>query len=211
MNELPPLLFDGPRNAAATFAFAHGAGVGMESDFMNHIAQGLAKGGVRVARFEFPYMQKCRADGKRRPPDRAPILLETWRTVIGELSNSNLYIGGKSMGGRLASMIAAEIEAEASPINGILCLGYPFHPPGKPEKLRTEHLANLKTPSLILQGTRDPFGTQEEVPGYTLSKKITLHWMVDGEHSFKPRKKSGRSLEQNWDEAIVAMVEFMSH
>jgi uncharacterized protein len=211
MSELPPLLFDGPRNATDTFAFAHGAGVGMENDFMNHFAQGLANRGIRVARFEFPYMQKSRADGKRRPPDRAPILLETWRTIIDELSGNNLYIGGKSMGGRLASMIAVELETEATPIKGVLCLGYPFHPPGKPEKLRTEHLASLKTPSLILQGTRDPFGTQEEVSGYTLSKDIKLHWLSDGEHSFKPRKKSGRTMDQNWDQAIKTMADFMSH
>lgn len=207
---LPPFLFDGPEDADTTFAFAHGAGVGMESDFMDTIARGLAKKGVRVARFEFSYMQKRREDGKRRPPDRAPILLDIWRAVIEGLGRENLFIGGKSMGGRLASMIAADLEREEAAVKGCICLGYPFHPPGKPEKLRVEHLATLETPSLILQGTRDSFGTQEEVSSYELSSKIDIHWLEDGEHNFIPRKKSGRTTMQNWDEAIEAMLNFMN-
>ncbi len=210
MVEVPPFIFNGPEDATTTFSFAHGAGVGMESDFMNYIAEGLAAEGILVVRFEFPYMQKRRDDGKRRPPDRAPVLLETWRSVINELGRENLFIGGKSMGGRFASMIAADLEAENAPIQGSICLGYPFHPPGKPEKLRVEHLADLKTACLILQGTRDPFGTQAEVPGYTLSDSIKVHWLEGGEHGFKPRKKSGRTTEQNWNEAIAAMASFIN-
>jgi hypothetical protein len=168
------------------------------------------KKGVRVARFEFPYMQKRREDGKRRPPDRAPILLDIWRAVIEGLGRENLFIGGKSMGGRLASMIAADLERKEAAVKGCICLGYPFHPPGKPEKLRVKHLATLETPSLILQGTRDSFGTQEEVSSYELSSKIDIHWLEDGEHNFIPRKKSGRTTMQNWDEAIEAMLNFMN-
>jgi predicted alpha/beta-hydrolase family hydrolase len=105
------------------------------------------------------------------------------------------------MGGRIASMIADEVGAA-----GVLCLGYPFHPPGKPERLRTAHLETLKTPTLIVQGTRDRLGTEEEVATYALSPSIEVAWMGDGDHSFKPRKKSGRTLEQNLEAAADAVV-----
>ncbi|RVA23796.1 alpha/beta hydrolase, partial [Mesorhizobium sp. M7D.F.Ca.US.004.03.1.1] len=98
-----------------------------------------------------------------------------------------LIIGGKSMGGRVASMVADEMFAKGE-ISGLICLGYPFHPPAKPEQLRTKHLAGLKTPTLIFQGTRDEFGTQDEVAGYVLSEGIEIHWLEDGDHDLKPRK-----------------------
>ncbi len=108
--------------------------------------------------------------------------------LLTELAATDrLIIGGKSMGGRVASMIADELFAEGA-IAGLVCLGYPFHPPGKPMQLRTKHLAELKTPTLICQGTRDEFGTQEEVAGYTLSDKIEILWLEDGDHDLKPRK-----------------------
>jgi predicted alpha/beta-hydrolase family hydrolase len=117
---------------------------------------------------------------------------------------AEVVIGGKSMGGRIASMIADEAGAA-----GVICLGYPFHPPGKPERLRTTHLESMKTSTLIIQGTRDRFGTEEEVAGYSLSPSIELAWMEDGDHSFKPRKKSGRTPEQNLDAAADAVVGFI--
>ncbi len=209
MNQPPPIHFDGPKNATATFAFAHGAGVGMESEFIEYFANRIAATGIRVARFEFPYMQKRREDGKKRPPDRGPVLLETWRAVIEELGAEKLFVGGKSMGGRIASMVAAELEKEERSVAGCICLGYPFHAPGKPDKVRIEHLLDMATPTLILQGTRDPFGTLEEVPTYPLSKNVSFHWLEDGEHSFKPSKASGRTEEQNWDEAIETLVAFV--
>ena len=98
-----------------------------------------------------------------------------------------LVIGGKSMGGRVASMLADELFA-AGTIAGLLCLGYPFHPPGKPDQLRTKHLAGLKTPALICQGTRDIFGSREEVSEYKLSKQIEILWLEDGDHDLRPRK-----------------------
>jgi len=198
-------LFDGPESADKTIALAHGAGAPMDSDFMNFVAAGLAGGGLRVARFEFPYMVKRRADGKRRPPDRAPVLLETYLQVAAELGPGNLIIGGKSMGGRIASMVADEAG-----VAGLVCLGYPFHPPGKPEKLRTEHLAGLKTPALILQGERDPFGRREEVGGYGLSRSIVVDFLPDGDHDLKPRKKSGWTREENWQDAIARIVRFIA-
>lgn len=199
-----PLHFDGPDDAPATFAFAHGAGAPMDSDFMNAVASGLAAKGHRVARFEFPYMAERRASGKKRPPDRGAKLLDCWRSVALALNDRPLIVGGKSMGGRMASLIAEEIGAA-----GLICFGYPFHPPGKPEKLRTAHLESLKTPSLIIQGNRDPFGRREEVESYALSPAIELFWAEDGDHDLKPRKASGRSHAQNLEEAIGAADRFL--
>ena len=210
MTALPDLLIDGPDNAPVTIALAHGAGAPMDSDFMATIAEGLAERGLKCVRFEFPYMHERRVDGKKRPPNRAPVLLDTWRAVIDHLGPDNLVIGGKSMGGRMASMIAKDLEDQGAPVKGLVCLGYPFHPPGKPEKAesRMEHLKTLKTPTLILQGTRDTFGTIDQVPGFPLSQAIAVHWLEDGDHGFKPRKKSGRTEDQNWREAIEAMDAF---
>ncbi len=207
------LLFDGPKDAPVSLLLAHGAGAPMDSPFMAHLAEGLGARGLHVARFEFPYMAARRRDGKKRLPDRALALMETWRAVIAELGvpgggpggGPGLAIGGKSLGGRMASLIADEIGVRA-----LICLGYPFHPPGRPETLRTEHLETLETPCLILQGERDPFGTRDEVAGYTLSPAIRLAWCPDGDHSFKPRKASGRSQEDNWDLAVSVLFEFLT-
>ena len=202
------IVFTGPKSAPLTVALAHGAGAPMDSPFMEAFAEGLAARGLRAARFEFPYMAQRRDDGKKRPPNPARALLECWREVIGEIGPGNLVIGGKSMGGRMASMVAADLEAEGTPVRGVVCLGYPFHPPGRPEKLRTEHLERLKTGTLICQGTRDPFGTADEVPAYPLSKAIRLAWLEDGDHGFKPRKASGRTEAQNWETALDAIQAF---
>jgi predicted alpha/beta-hydrolase family hydrolase len=208
--DLPELLSDGPRDAPVTIALAHGAGAPMDSGFMATFAQGLAARGLRCVRFEFPYMAGRRVDGKKRPPNRAPVLMDTWRAVIDHLGRENLVIAGKSMGGRMASMVATELESEGHPVRGVICLGYPFHPPGKPEKAegRMAHLFTLKTPTLILQGTRDTFGTIDQVPDFPLSQAIRVQWLEDGDHGFKPRKSSGRSEARNWAEAIEAMDAF---
>lgn len=178
----------------------------MDSMFMQTIANGLADLGQRVVRFEFPYMHARRHTGKKSPPNRMSILLETWRDVIQHIAADHLFIGGKSMGGRAASMICDEIKTA-----GLICLGYPFHPPGKPDKLRTEHLAGLKTPGLFVQGERDPFGKKEEVEKYNLSRQIQFAWMLDGDHSFKPRKKSGRTESENLNEAVTAITKFIQN
>lgn len=208
MPETPHIIFDGPTKAAMTVALAHGAGAPMDTPFMETVAKGLADKGLRVARFEFPYMAKRRSEGTKKPPDRAPVLLQTWRDVIDRLDREHLVVGGKSMGGRIASMIAATLEQEGAPVAGVACLGYPFHPPGKPERLRTEHLETIKTPTLILQGERDPFGKRDEVEAYSLSKAVELHWLADGDHGLKPRKASGRSEADNIDEAVAALAKF---
>ena len=172
---------------------------------MAAMGEGLAVAGLRVARFDFPYMRVRRAAGGRRPPDRAPVLLATWHGVIDALGGGGrLVIGGKSMGGRMASLVADEAGAL-----GLVCLGYPFHPPGRPEKTRTAHLQDIRTPTLIVQGTRDPFGAPEEVGAYDLSDRIAVAWVEDGDHSFRPRKKSGRTPEANMAEAVALIAAFV--
>lgn len=198
-------LIDGLSDAAHTFAFAHGAGGAMDTPFMNTVARGLAARGIRVVRFEFPYMQARRTGGKRGAPDREPVLTATWRSVIADLGPpGRLFIGGKSLGGRMASLVADEAG-----VAGLICFGYPFHPPGNPEKLRTAHLAGLRTPALIVQGTRDPFGTREEVESYSLSSSIRIEWLPDGDHSFKPRASSGATEKGNLEQAIDRAAQFI--
>ncbi|WP_331376732.1 alpha/beta hydrolase family protein [Sinorhizobium chiapasense] len=181
-------LFDGPDDAPVTILLAHGAGAPMDSASMTATAKALAAAGFRVARFEFGYMAARRTSEGRKPPPRAETLKPEYEAAIDALGATGpLVIGGKSMGGRVASMIADELRSGGK-IAGLVCLGYPFHPPAKPEQLRTKHLADLKTPTLICQGTRDEFGTREEVAGYTLSGAIEILWLEDGDHDLKPRK-----------------------
>ncbi len=197
-------LFDGPKDADITLALAHGAGGPMDTPFMTAFAKGLAADGIRVARFEFPFMAARRADGRKRPPDRQPKLVAVWQAAIVALGPQELVIGGKSLGGRIASLVADEAG-----VLGVVCLGYPFHPVGKPERLRIDHLERLRTPTLIVQGTRDPFGSRDEVETYPLSKAIALHWAEDGNHDLVPRKASGRSAPENWIEAVAATAAFL--
>ena len=198
-------LFNGHEDADWTLVLAHGAGAPMDSPFMEAVAEMIANGGIRVVRFEFPYMADRRVTGRKRPPDRQPVLLDSWRTTIDTVPAKRLAIGGKSMGGRMASLIADETNVDA-----LVCLGYPFHPPGKPDKLRTEHLQELRTPTLIVHGTRDPFGTEAEVSGYGLSAAIQVAWSPDGNHDLAPRRASGRSKERNWREAAETVVAFLT-
>jgi hypothetical protein len=198
-------LLDGAEDAPATVLLAHGAGAPMDSPFMAAMASGLAEQGWRLLRFEFPYMARMRATGRRQGPDRLPVLQEAFRAQV-QLERATrperpLVIGGKSMGGRLASLLLDGL-ASSDGVRGCLCLGYPFHPPGKPLQLRTEHLASLQTPTLIVQGERDSFGKREEVESYALSPRVQLRWLPSGDHSFKPTKSSGRSEAENWALAV---------
>ena len=186
-------LFDGPEDASLTILLAHGAGAPMDSGSMNAAAKALAEAGFRVARFEFAYMASRRGPDGPKPPPKAEKVMPEYEAAIAALAaKTPLVIGGKSMGGRVASMVADKMLAEGR-IVGLLCLGYPFHPPGRPEQLRTAHLKDLKTPALIAQGTRDQFGTREEVETYALSPEISILWLEDGDHDLKPRKASGFS------------------
>jgi predicted alpha/beta-hydrolase family hydrolase len=197
-------LISGSKNAAYSVALAHGAGAGMDTPFMDLFATKLAAAGYRVVRFEFPYMASIRATGKSKPPDREPVLRETWLSVIEQFGPERLVIGGKSMGGRIASLVADEAN-----VAGLVCLGYPFHPVGKPEKLRVKHLETIKTPTLIVQGERDPFGNRPEVIEYKLSSAVHIHWLKDGDHSFKPRKASRVTEQQNLESACESIIAFL--
>ncbi|NOH34072.1 alpha/beta fold hydrolase [Vibrio chagasii] len=194
------IIIDGEDNPI-TFIFAHGAGAGMDHEFMQSVAKGLAFKGIRVVRFNFPYMIKRAEDGKRRPPDRAPKLLEAYQEIIEQTDADKLVIGGKSMGGRMASHLS-----ELDKVAAMACLGFPFHPPGKPENYKGEHLAELVKPCLILQGERDTFGKREEFADFDLSDSIRVEFIPDGDHSFKPRKSSGYTEQQN----IALTVEKLS-
>ena len=202
-------LWEGKPESGPVVVLAHGAGASMNSPFMAAFAQGLAGAGIPTARFEFPYMRRRRAEGTKRPPDRPAVLIDSWRAVIAALvtqgvARQAIVIGGKSMGGRIASMVADE-----EGVLGLVCLGYPFHPPGRPEKTRVEHLAALSTPGLIVQGTRDSLGSKEDVAGYKLAQTIAVRWMEDGDHSFKPRKASGRTEGENWREGIELVADWV--
>ena len=205
------LLIDGDGDAASTFLMAHGAGAAMDSAGMTALVGPLVSRGIRVVRFEFGYMA-ARRDGVRRPPPRADTLAPEYRDAVAAVREAgplgSLLIGGKSMGGRVASMVADEL-ADLGYIHGLVCLGYPFHPPEKPDQLRTAHLRELRTPTLICQGTRDPFGTRDEVPGYELSPAIEVLWLEDGDHDLRPRQAiSGRSYAENLDETADAVAAF---
>lgn len=201
-----PRLIDGPNDAPATVLLAHGAGAPMDSPFMAAMAGGLAAAGWRVVRFEFGYMARMRETSRRQGPERMPVLQEAFRQQVrletGESPQRPLFIGGKSMGGRVASLLVDDLAASDG-VRGCLCLGYPFHPPGKPLQLRTEHLAALRTPTLILQGERDTFGRREEVETYSLSPAVQVGWIPSGDHSFKPTRSSGLSEGENWAAAVA--------
>ncbi|HEV7425888.1 MAG TPA: alpha/beta family hydrolase [Thermoanaerobaculia bacterium] len=199
-------LTDGPDAAEQVYVFAHGAGGAMDTPFMSTVARELGQRGIRVVRFEFPYMAARRTGGKRGAPDREPVLLKTWREVAAQLGGGpRLFIGGKSMGGRMATLVADELK-----VRGAAIFGYPFHPPGQPGKLRTAHLETMTTPMLVLQGERDPFGTRDDVARYRLSPAIRMEWIPDGDHSLKPRAKSGTSERQNLLFAIDAAAAFIT-
>ncbi|WP_028867577.1 alpha/beta family hydrolase [Psychromonas arctica] len=199
------LIFDGPEEGPL-FVFSHGAGAPLTSDFMEEVSVGLAEQGIRVARFNFNYMQQRVETASRRPPERAPHLIKQFMEVIQTL-NQPMVIGGKSMGGRMATLLAAQESADLlQHVKGIACLGYPFHPQGKPEKLRVEHLAAIKQPVAIIQGTRDKLGGQDEVLSYGLPERFNWLWLEDGDHDFKPRVKSGLTHQQH----IQSCIDFLA-
>lgn len=195
-------LVDGPAEDARTLVLAHGAGAPMDSEFMSFAAQEIAQRGLRVMRFEFPYMRARRESGKARPPDREAVLLETWREAVRTCGSPSPFIGGKSMGGRMASMVADELG-----VAGLVCLGYPFHPPGRPEKTRTAHLASISTRALIVQGTNDAFGTREDIAGYALSASITFEWIEGGNHDLAAK---GTPRRNGWERVCARVAEFAS-
>ncbi|WP_084306566.1 alpha/beta family hydrolase [Phytopseudomonas flavescens] len=202
------LLWDRPvGDSLGTLILAHGAGAPMDSDFMKRMAHMLAIRGLTVVRFEFDYMAARRQDGRKRPPNPQAKLLERWRAVhatVRQQVTGPLAIGGKSMGGRMASLLADELGADR-----LVCLGYPFHAIGKADKPRTVHLADLKAPTLIVQGERDAMGDRHTVASYQLSRAIELFWLTAGDHDLKPLKVSGYSHEQHLESAADAVAGFL--
>jgi predicted alpha/beta-hydrolase family hydrolase len=171
-----------PRVPTATMVVAHGAGAGMDHPFLAGFARALNAQGVATLRFNFPYRE-----AGRKFPDRPPAAVAAWRAAMAEAAARSggepLWAGGKSFGGRMASMAVAE----GMPAAGLVYLGYPLHPPGKPEKLRDEHLYGLTLPMLFLQGSRDPFATPELLAAVVarIGPSAVLEWREGGGHTFE--------------------------
>ncbi len=195
------------------FLFAHGAGADKDSEWMLAMDSRLNLCGLEVKRFNFPYMNKRLQDGKRRPPDRQPVLLECLAEQLQKIpENKKIILGGKSMGGRMASLFAAQKSVHSdlvSRVAAVICMGFPFHPPSKVEKYRGDHLQTMERPTLILQGERDNMGSRSELAQYQFSQSVAVEFITDGDHSFKPRVKSGLKLEDNLETATQHIVEFV--
>jgi uncharacterized protein len=201
-------LASGPPTPTHRFLCAHGAGAGMSTPFLSAFAAALTDRGIATLRFEFAYMSERRTSGRRKPPPRAESLMDEYvaaATAVAE--GAPLLIGGKSMGGRVATLVADRLYHEGR-IAGLVCLGYPFHPPNKPAQLRTAHLAGLACPTLIVQGERDPFGNRCEVESYQLAPAIRLYWAADGDHDLGPRGASGHTRRGNLQAAAAAIAAF---
>lgn len=186
----------------------HGAGAGQDSTFMQRLRASLAASGVQTLAIEFDYLQTMRREGRRRPPPKVERLVDELSLWCDSVSHPDLpppWLGGKSMGGRVASMLAARDGAP-----GLALCGYPFHPPGKPERLRLAHWPELACPTLVVQGSRDPFGTREQVTDYALPEVARLHWLESGDHDWIPRRDSGRDQASLIDEGGTTIAGFMS-
>lgn len=196
-------------NAYCTLIMAHGAGAPMDSPFMAQMTQYLLELGISVVRFEFPYMAQRRQDAVRRPPNKMDVLQDSWRAVYQQVqarTDGPIVLAGKSMGGRVASMLVDELQASA-----LICLGYPFYPARKPEKPRIEHLRELVTPTLMVQGERDALGKRETVETYALSAAIEFEWLAQADHDLKPLLRSGFSHEQYLRRAAQRMADFIQN
>ena len=200
------ILVDGSAHADQLLVLGHGAGAGMESDFMMFFATHLASDELAVARFNFRYM----AAG-RRTPDRQPVSEGTFREVVDHLRSDlrpkRIYLGGKSYGGRIASHIVAQGAAA----DALLFLGYPLHPPGRPDRMRDAHLRDIRCPLLFVEGTRDPFCPLETLDA--VRKKLAAPTEVlvvkDGDHSLKVRKTSGRTTTDAWADAASGIARWL--
>jgi predicted alpha/beta-hydrolase family hydrolase len=206
---LTDLAYQGPkRGADRAVLLAHGAGADMNAATLTTVAEALADAKVPSLRFNFPY----RAAG-RRGPDRPPVLEAAVREAVDELARrtklppDRLVLGGRSMGGRICSMVAADTGAL-----GLVLLGYPLHPPGKATQLRVEHFARLRMPALFVSGTRDAFGTPAELQRHAKKLKgpVSFHWVETGDHGFKPLKSSGSTVDAVLGEVARAVVEFVT-
>jgi len=195
---------------SALLILAHGAGAPMDSSFMERLALALAAAGVSVVRFEFAYMAQRRTGGSKRPPPRADKLIGEFQTVVQTVLGETdlpILIGGKSMGGRVAAMLAGASSLPGR-VKGVTCIGYPFHPTGKPENWRLEPLEGSSRPVLITQGERDPFGTREEISAVSMPQHVQITYLEDGNHDLGPRGKSPATWDGNISEAAKAISRF---
>jgi len=191
------------RGAAWTFVYAPGAGSNIDDPFGVYAAGALARHGVSTLRFQFPYMEAV-----QRAPDRPPVLEATWRAVLGAARDgkSRLVAGGRSMGGRIASQVAAQGAA----VDALALFAYPLHPPGKPEQLRDEHLPLLKMPALFCSGTNDAFASPDELRAAAKKpRRAQVHLLDGADHGFAVRRASGRPREAVWAEAVAAMIDWL--
>ena len=197
-----------------TCILAHGAGAPMDSKWLEDFASNLAVHGIKVVRFEFPYMQERRENGKKRPPNRQPELTASFKQVLDDIEGP-WVLAGKSMGGRMASILASESPVELDDkkrhkqLKGVLALGYPFHPQGKPEKLRIDHLPCVDVPMAIVQGDRDKLGDRALVESLNLPSDLQFLWLEDGDHDLKPRVKSGFKHEEHLSRAVDYSAQFI--
>jgi len=206
-------LIDGAEHGP-TLLLTHGSGAPMDSEFMNEFSTLAVTNGICVARFEFAYMAGRRITGKKPPPPKAEKLIVEFSSALDEITTqrpaSPLFIGGKSLGGRVASMMAQQCFDDKR-IAGLVCLGYPFHPPGKPDALRTAHFADYNCPTLICQGENDPFGKRPEIEQYNLPASFEFCWAAYGNHDLAPPKRSGLTKQNNWSAAAASVATFMKN
>jgi predicted alpha/beta-hydrolase family hydrolase len=199
------------KDPKALVIFAHGAGADMHHPYIEELVGLMNAQQLSVLRFNFPFMDKRKFDSKRRPPDRMPALVQCYQAILAK-ANSTLpiYIAGKSMGGRVAATLAGDsVLMKSNLVRGVICLGYPFHPVKKPEKLRLAPLQDTQLPVLILQGERDALGSESEIKQYQISSRCQLHYFNDGDHDLKPRVKSGYTLKQHQTTAVHKMRSFI--
>lgn len=198
----------------AHLLLAHGAGAGNRHEFMESLAREIAGNGIQVTSFNFPYMQLVYEQNKKRPPNKLALLQEHFSTELNLLKESDeelpIFVAGKSMGGRIATLISTHPEVVQS-LSGVIVFGYPFIPPGKPEKLeeRVKHFDEIKVRSLILQGERDTFGSLSTLDSLKTYKNIKIDWIKSGDHSFKPLKSTGLTQEENIETAAARTVNFI--
>jgi predicted alpha/beta-hydrolase family hydrolase len=192
------------RGADRAVLLAHGAGADMHARALTTVADALAEAAIPSLRFNFPYMT-----AGRRAPDRPAVLEAAVRAAAADLAQrtklppERIFLGGRSMGGRYCSLVVAD-AADPLPARGLILLGYPLHPPGKPEQLRTEHFPRIDVPCLFVSGTRDTFGTPEELERHAqqIAGDVEWHWIDTADHGFKPLKASGLTV----DAALAAVA-----
>ena len=190
----------GSSSASPLFVYAPGAGSSLDDPFGRWLAKELTPAGIGLWRFQFPYMEE-----KRKAPDRVPVLEATWKAVAIK-AGPRAVLGGRSMGGRIAS----QVVADGMPAPGLALFAYPLHPPGQPDRLRDQHLTAVRVPTLFCSGTRDAFASQTELEAAgSWIENSSFHFIVGADHGFNVPKSSGLRREDIWQEAVNILVPFL--